>query len=102
MEGILLKQIISVRFNEAEFRDLNKICRKYKIKNKSTFMKELLFTDIKTFLSPDERFLLETTIMELNALGKNLNQLLKYRAYHNAQSVVNRIKQKVEEIEKIL
>lgn len=95
-------KIISIRLNAKELQNIKTITRKYKVNNLSTFIKEVLFAEIKPFLSPQERFLLETAIIELNAVGRNLNQLLKYKAHNDAVELVQVIKQKVINLEKTL
>lgn len=95
-------QIISIRMNQEELQNLKTVMKEHKAFVRSQFIKEVLFSEIKPYLDLKERELFMSCIYELNALGRNLNQLLKFKAYTGATCLVKDAKLVVQEIEKIL
>lgn len=95
-------KIITIRFNNNEYKDLVNILKKYRFRSRAGFIKQVLFSDIKPFLDKRERELIIAYIIELNAIGRNLNQLLKYKAHEDAILLVEEIKKVVERAKKIL
>lgn len=86
---------LSIRFNKKEAESFNELCRKYKESSKSGFAKKLIFTEIKPYLNTKEKELIIACIIELNAIGKNLNQLLRYKAYDDVEAIIENIKEAV-------
>ncbi len=95
-------KIITIRFNNREYNNLANILKKHKSYSRAGFIKQILFSEIKPFLDKREKELIIAYIIELNAIGRNLNQLLKYKAHEDAVLLVEDIKKVVERAKKIL
>ncbi len=93
---------ITIRFNKKEYQQFISLLKKYKTKSQTGLIKQILFSEIKPFLTISEKELIIAYIIELNAIGRNLNQLLKYKAYEDAKILVSDIKRIVESAKKIL
>ncbi|MDR0484292.1 MAG: hypothetical protein LBH40_03355 [Alphaproteobacteria bacterium] len=93
---------ITIRFNKKEYDDFINLAEKYKAKSRTGFIKQLLFQEIKPFLSIREKDLIGAYIIELNGIGRNLNQLLKYKAHNDAVLLIKDIKKIIENGKKIL
>lgn len=66
---------ISLRFNEKEEERLEKLLIKHDIKiKKSSFLKRLMFAEVKPFLRVEEWELLALYLYELHKIGVNMNQ----------------------------
>ncbi len=77
MSGLNTSNRTTVRFNKTETEYLKKLIKKYKYSSKSKLIKNLAFREIKPFLNNKELETLQTLILELNAIGRNLNQFTK-------------------------
>jgi hypothetical protein len=93
---------LTIRFNKIEYDNFINLVKKYKPNSRAGFIKQTLFSEIKPFLDKRERELIIAYIIELNAIGRNLNQLLKYKAHEDAILLVEDIKKVVEHAKKIL
>lgn len=45
-EGLVRKQSQSIRFNSRELSAINQYCKKFRVKNKSKFMREAIITEV--------------------------------------------------------
>ncbi len=98
-------KIITIRFNLKEIKILNQLLIKHKAHNTSYFIKSVIFSPIKPFLSSNHQELLEISIIELNAIGRNLNQLLKYKKFQNSSYIyecIKNIQKQVEDIQNVI
>jgi hypothetical protein len=93
---------LTIRFNKVEYDNFINLVKKYKPHSRAGFIKQILFSEIKPFLDKRERELIIAYIIELNAIGRNLNQLLKYKAHEDALNLTEDIKKVVERAKKIL
>lgn len=93
---------IQFRLSKKEYLAFEKLRAKYPEYNKSTLCKALIFRDIKPFLSEQERELVEAILCEINAIGRNLNRLLKYKTFSGCQELINDIQEYANNLKKIL
>ncbi|MFL1780495.1 hypothetical protein ABSA28_00185 [Candidatus Hepatincolaceae symbiont of Richtersius coronifer] len=93
---------ITIRLNFEEIQLFNSLLESYSVRSRSGFIKQLLFQEIKPYMDNRERELLGALIVELNAIGRNLNQLLRYKAFDDGILLTNKIKGVVDEIQKAL
>ena len=101
--------LIQCKLNKEEYRYLKKLVKDNRV-NISTMIRRLLFANIKPYLSEDEREEIQALIIELNAIGRNFNQLLQF--LHRKKSInidelnllptIKDIKDKVEHGKKFL
>ena len=90
-------KIITMRLN-AEEQAMLKELRRRKIISKQTtsgFIKQVLFKDFKPFLTDEERDLLGALLLEMNGLGRNLNQMAKYKSFEDSEKTIKLIKKVV-------
>lgn len=45
-EGLVRKKSQSIRFNNRELSAINQYCKKFRVKNKSKFMREAIITEV--------------------------------------------------------
>lgn len=88
--------------NKEELQNLHTIMKTNKVVVRSKFIKEVILSEIKPFLSVEEKELFSCCIYELNAIGRNLNQLLRFKAFSDIEELIKQIKDVVVEIEEIL
>jgi hypothetical protein len=102
INGLNISKVISIRLNKQEHEYLLLLLKKYGIKSKTKLIKQILFGEIKPFLPPKERDLIISYIIELNYIGKNLNQLLKYGANNDVVDLLPKLKELIKNGKKIL
>lgn len=90
-------KIITMRLNEEEQAMLKELRRRKIISKQTTsgFIKQVLFKDFKPFLTDEERDLLGALLLEMNGLGRNLNQMLKYQSFEDSEKTIKLIKKVV-------
>lgn len=93
---------ITIRFNKKEEQQFASLKSKHQNLSNSRLIKELIFRDIKPFLKEEERETLSNYIYELNAIGRNLNQLIKYKSFKDCEAVISDIKDLINEAKKVL
>lgn len=93
---------VTIRFNKEEAQNFETIIKEHPNLSNSKLIKQLLFRDIKPFVAEYERELLSNYIYELNAIGRNLNQLLKYKAFKDCEIIIKDIADLVNEAKKVL
>lgn len=88
----------SLRFSKDDLKKLEEILSKYPREKVSTVFRKLILAERRPVLSKEVREELYTLVLELNHLGRNLNQLLKYKYFDNVADLLNEIKTMVKRI----
>ena len=90
-------KVITIRLNKEE-QEMLKELRGRKVlsaQKTSGFIKQVLFKEFKPFLTDEERELLGILLLEMNGLGRNLNQMLKYKSFEDSETTIKLIKKVV-------